>query len=109
MPEIWITNVDYHNDAISRVCARLKGSEHMTSLTRAKVLGMLRETAKPTMVNGRPHATWVNAIYTATSKDGGATYTRGAKVVETKDGNFITTEGNTTKKDNLGNLPPCDC
>lgn len=27
----------------------------------------------------------------------------------TADGNFITTEGNATMKDNLGNLPPCDC
>lgn len=117
MMEIWITHVDHDKDSngaigpIRQVCASYKNQNNelvgKRSYTRLEILSMLRAFTPPTMQNGRPHNVRVNAIFTALADNGKLNI--GDEVEETKDGRFITTKGNTTTRDNLGNLPPCDC
>jgi len=117
MVEIWITHVDHDKNSngaigpIRQVCASYKNQNNelvgKRSYTRLEILSMLRAFTDPTMQNGRPYAVRVNAIFTAIADNGGLKI--GDEVEETKDGQFITTRGNTTTRDNLGNLPPCDC
>lgn len=111
--EIWVTNVDHEKDAagrpngaIERVCAWLYDPtrnvlHNKQSYTRARVIELIRDY-------NLPQRQWTNALYTAT-KNAQGNYVKGAKIEVTRDGKYITTEGNATTRDNLGNLPPCDC
>ena len=112
--EIWITSVEHEKDSsgkpngpIKRVCASVYDAAKntlgaKTGYTRAQVIALLQAYDLATR-------NYTNALYTSVLINEGKNCRKGAKVEVTKDGKYITTEGNATTKDNLGSMPPCDC
>lgn len=96
-PLYWITECDHpNNKPITRVCTHDHSEwDNVRSWTRAQVHDHIRRGA----------ARFVTAVWETTEKK----YVRGAEVILTKDGLWITTEPTETKGDNLGKLPPCTC
>ncbi|WP_434416967.1 hypothetical protein [Nannocystis pusilla] len=101
--EYWISHVEHETaangskGAIKRVCAwKLDAATAQpvdkTAYTRARIVELLK----------------TNVLYTATRGAQG-NWKKGAKVVLTDDGKYITTERTATTRDNLGELPLCDC
>lgn len=105
MAEYWITEVEQPEDKpISHVCARRKTAP--TSEHQKATLGAPQRYTRKMVIDDIEAGT--NHWYTAIAANG-KPWKRGAKVVLTKDKKFITTEGNSTTKDNLGELPKCTC
>lgn len=104
---IWfITAVDQPaNEPISHICFRAALAEDAH--------GRLRLSLKPTRLSRGTVVTDLlsptgDRYWTATALNG-ELWKRGAEVELTPDRKFITTKGNRSTRDNLGELPPCDC
>jgi len=100
MATYWITQVEQPaGEPIKRVCAGIytvangKGNlTAATSYTRQQVMAKIG----------------TDKVFTAILKADGLLH-QGAEVELTKDKLYITTAGNSTIRDNLGNLPACTC
>lgn len=123
MEEIWIIGVDHGiRDAVHptkgpivQVCYALPNHLGMSEspvadaglCSRERVLAWLSQHTTLN-VSGRG---LINVprylIYTATYDPSIPTWTKGAQVIPTPDGAFITTERGGGIDDNLGSLPPC--
>ncbi|MFY0541311.1 hypothetical protein [Nannocystis pusilla] len=111
--EFWISHVDHEEKTdgskgpIERVCAwtddLVKGLPvDKKSYRRAQIVDLLQAVNSTTRARS-------NVVYTATWNAKTKRWDRGAEVVLTSDGKYITTAPTGTTRDNLGELPPCDC
>ncbi|WP_371879574.1 DUF3892 domain-containing protein [Nannocystis punicea] len=106
MSEYWIVGVDYREGVIAEVCAA--SLDRSTRDARGNwPMGEFRRVSRQQVM------TWLRTgvqVYTATAKPNeNSVWTLGARVEPTRDGKYITTEGNDTTRNNLGNLPRCTC
>lgn len=103
MTTYWITAVDHlAHGPINKVCAF-----ETAQLASGWSLGAIKPYTRQQIVNGISART--AQLYTCTWDATKSVWSRGAEVVLTKDGNYITTVGNNSTRDNLGNLPACNC
>ncbi|MFZ6178254.1 DUF3892 domain-containing protein [Nannocystis pusilla] len=111
--EFWISHVDHETrtdgskGGIERVCAwkhdvAARKLTDKKSYTRAQVVALLQAIDLGTRAR-------LNVFYTTTLNETTSTWDRGAEVVLTRDGKYITTTPTDTTRDNLDELPKCDC
>lgn len=105
--EFWIVGVDHQpNGPIAQVCAATLDRNTLTAEGNW-TLGSFQRFTRWDVIN------WLrsgHAVFTATRHSSASnTWTLGARVILTRDQQYITTEANPHLYDNLGNLPRCTC